>query len=379
MARLSSLFGLCLVLLNCSPGRESETWSWLNPSDSLGVRTLLVTDSICLDCIELTRVALLGDTIGPGYLEYSEDVVVDEKGRFWVGQRGHIKVFDSVGVFLDQVGRQGEGPMEFLHAAPFHLDPDGTVYVFDRRMPRITRIRSDFSLDGTATLPALPITIIPLPQGRYCANFFSPTPERIGQPLHIIDGERITHSFGQEMGDGPKPVGGLELLRLVTADDQGRIFSARRDSYSLEVWSAEGRRITGFIGPVLNEQEPLPGPITRDNPPLNKLLNIRLDKSGLLWVTSLRSKLDWMDFAEEVVRADGRIVFSPRDGNAFSLADGRIDVIDPESGKIIARSEEDEIFHAFLNDGRLLSYQLTKVGVPQLEVASVRFHDPRER
>jgi hypothetical protein len=379
MARLTWVVGLCLLLLNCSPGEESEARSWLGPSDSLAIRTLLVPGSICLDCIQVARVALLGDTIGPGYLEYSEDVVVDEEGRFWVGQQGHIKVFDSEGAFLEQVGSMGEGPMEFFHAAPFHVDPYGTVHVFDRRKPRITRIRSDFSLDGTATLRAIPIAIVPLPQGRYCANAVSPTTEGIGHPLHTIHGEEITHSFGQEMGDGPKPVRGLELLRLVATDDQGRIYSARNHSYSLDVWSAEGRRITGFKGPLLNEQEPMPGPMTRNNPPLNKLLNIHVDESGFLWVVSLRSKPDWMDFAEEVVAPDGRIVLQPRDGNAFSLAYGRIDVVDLRSGQVLARSEEDEVFHAFLNNGWLLSYQLNEAGVPQLEVASVRFHDPRER
>ena len=67
-------------------------------------------------------------------------VAVMEDGTAWIGDRhlSAIRRFDPDGVYLGQVGREGEGPGEFSYPLSIRVLPDGTVAVWDDGAVRVS-------------------------------------------------------------------------------------------------------------------------------------------------------------------------------------------------------------------------------------------------
>ena len=59
------------------------------------------------------------------------------------GQAQHVRVFDSAGVYVETLGRRGEGPGEFGYAEAIALLPDGRLVVRDSRNQRIAAFGPD--------------------------------------------------------------------------------------------------------------------------------------------------------------------------------------------------------------------------------------------
>jgi hypothetical protein len=74
-------------------------------------------------------------------------VAVTTDGTIWVadGQWGAIRRYTSAGVYIDQIGREGEGPGEFKYPFGMRVLSDGSVVVWDDGQIRISR----FGADGT--------------------------------------------------------------------------------------------------------------------------------------------------------------------------------------------------------------------------------------
>ena len=71
--------------------------AWTDVVDSTSFRILVESPTLCEDCVAFERVVVLGDTVGPGYTEASDLVLRDRLGRYWVGQRDFLKVYDESG------------------------------------------------------------------------------------------------------------------------------------------------------------------------------------------------------------------------------------------------------------------------------------------
>ena len=276
---------------------------------------------------------------------------------------------------MSRVGRPGDGPMEFDYPAPTHVDGRGLVHVRDLRRPRITVVQPDFQVARTVRLPAIAHQAERLPMGdRWVVNMTIRSAQSLGLPLHIVEGSDLVRSFPTQDHASSQALGGIAMRRLLAIDRGERIISARIDDFVFEAWTLDGRRIGGFRGPHLNEIEPRPGPMSEENPPGNKIVDIRIDGGGLLWVASIRAKRDWLDRVEEVVRRDGTIYLEPIGGDLASLFTSRIDVVDLNRGAIIARSEREGMVASLLADRLALTHELTTEGVPQLGVWSLSFH-----
>ncbi len=97
------------------------------------------TMATCRDCFVLTHHLSLGEEDGPGFLDFAtEQVTIDEQGRFWVALMEEIKVFGPDGGYLTTVGRGGQGPGEFRFIAGLETGPDGNIYAFDAQNTRAT-------------------------------------------------------------------------------------------------------------------------------------------------------------------------------------------------------------------------------------------------
>ena len=116
--------------------------------DAVAQDTFVVSDAedICLACIEIVPVLYVGDLDGPGYIQESQWVTADDRGRIWITQPGGPKVYEPTGEFVGQVGRQGQGPLEFTAPSLIHRDEDGLIHIIDNGNARETRIREDLTL-----------------------------------------------------------------------------------------------------------------------------------------------------------------------------------------------------------------------------------------
>ena len=328
---------------------------------------------LCEDCIEFAHVTRLGsDEMGPGFLVDRgtlEYVVRDRRGNYWVGQREQIKVFDEEGAFLRSVGRGGEGPMEFVTAAPIHADASGRVHVVDADNLRISVIDEAFTLVEETRLPARVSARASLDDGeRYVVQASIEGPGRSGMPLHIIDGSGVLKSFGAgEEPDEGSWLGSIDLR--LAGGPEGRMFAAHPVEYLIEAWAQEGTRVGALRGePALNTEASLQEPPSPDNPPPSGILEIHPDSDGLLWVSLLILRPDWLQHI--MWDPSGEVSSEVRPDVITRMYQPRLDVIDLETCTLVASQLHDQLL-LLLDDRTVLGYGFTELGSNTLDVLRV--------
>ena len=102
--------------------------------------------------------------------------------RFYVldVEEGALQVYDTTGLYLETIGRSGEGPGEFRRPVDLAVDPiRDRLYVRDAQLRRISVFRLDGSLVTTWNTPTIPGLLRPmvLTQGGelYVASNLNPT------------------------------------------------------------------------------------------------------------------------------------------------------------------------------------------------------------
>ena len=342
--------------------------------DSTAIVDILESAATCGSCITVERVVALGDTIEPGYIDWSIYAAVDDLGNYWVGmpRESVVKVWDAEGSFLRQVGRRGDGPMEFRRPAPVGTDGEGRMRVVDLANGRETVVNADFSYHSDRSLfPGFYQVAVPLGADRgYLVNTSRTTAGSEGVPLHIVEGLDILHSFDQMEGiEGP----GF-APRVLAVDREARIYSAREvGDYLIRVWSESGARILGLRGPRLNEREASRGAWSPDNPPYSRIFAMQVDGEHRLWVLAHVRRDDWVDHLEEQVMPNGGIAHVPTDDDWGNVFESRIDLIDLNSGSFIATRRHDALFEAFVGDGLAIENTETEGAYPQMVVWRLGF------
>ncbi len=113
------------------------------------VRTVVLRDPPCTNCLRIQAVARFGDDAGEGVLRGLPRMVVrDQFGRVFIADQngGAPQVFDSTGKFLRMLGRVGSGPGEFRQPSGLIPFPDGRLAVFDIRLARLNVFDKSLSL-----------------------------------------------------------------------------------------------------------------------------------------------------------------------------------------------------------------------------------------
>lgn len=353
---LASLIAAGLFLACAAPDELSRA-HWTDVTDSTEVRLIRDAESLCEDCITLERVLVMGDTIGEGYLRGAMHMVRDSADNYWFGQYEAVKVFDAEGNFVGDVGRPGEGPLEWGNAMPVHTDGEGRVHIFDSGNFRHSVVSSDFTLVRDHPLPDHFADVRPLgDRGQWVVNMWHPTPDAIGLPLHIVESGEIKRSFGRFV-DPANRRAQTASWRAFTTDSAHRIFSSPlHGAYRIEVWTEDGRRVTGFLDPGFNDALFDPDvPEAADNAPASTIRALRVDSEDRLWVLTWRLRHDWLDMMEERRGAGGRVRLEMKpEYQAIDRFDGQIDVIDLTSATVIARTRmEGVVLVDFLGDDAL--------------------------
>lgn len=325
--------------------------------DSRDQQPLRDAEDLCTTCVRLEELAVLGDMTGDGFIQRSRVAARDGLGRYWIGQGASLKVYDPDGRFLREVGRAGQGPGEFVNIALVHADSDGRVHVLDPRNTRVSVFDASFALVEEQRLPPRTATLFsaaPL-NGGYVAN----TPAEVtGSPfLHIIRGEEVVHSFGASDATSPSDV--FRSLRILASGPDGVSASARRTDYAVEVWDAGGSRLVELRHEApLNEVEVRQVPYNlTDHPIPHEAMALRLDGDRLRVL--FRMVRDGWEQHYEPRAYPGGLVGIRRlpDSTLDQIHESRLDVIDLQSGTVVARARLPGLFEAFLDDGLLLEYR----------------------
>jgi hypothetical protein len=310
-------------------------------------------------------------------LNETKYAIMDSSGRFWLGQKGEIKVFGPSGAFLRTIGRLGSGPEEFQRPRPVHTDRRGWIHVIDIGNSRETIYGGDFALQSQNRLPSEDsFSLAPVDDGAgYVMNMWLQTPEGVGNTLHVVRGPDVLHSFGSRP-EG-EPMNMFTARRLVSVDSGGRVFESKQYAREVEVWHRTGQRIARFFGSVLNERPVQPKPMNfSDNPLPNEVLAIRADLNGHLWIISRHARENWRSFLAETVYPDGSLGMNPKAGRAVtidSLFTTRLEVVDLQTHRIVAALDRPEMFAGFIGDDLLLQNFVDADGSPRVAVWRVRF------
>lgn len=144
-------------------------------------------------------------------------VVVDGRGRavLFIGRNGTL---------LRRVGREGDGPNEYRYPVHVSLLDDSLVKVFDASHWRITTLRTDGSLIGTARVPHM------AEFGQAAALVTTP-----GGEVYMLSYEDYQTTLAASVAPGRKGIGRGEV-HVVRLDSASGAWGRRFSVPGLETW-----------------------------------------------------------------------------------------------------------------------------------------------
>jgi hypothetical protein len=375
--RLPAIAALGYSITVAACGKADLRSGWRDRSDSSSYRDITGLEVACVDCIELVPSVTLGTDGEQGLLEDNgtiEHVVHDGSGRFWVGQRGSVKVYNPNGKFVAQVGRLGKGPMEFEHAQPSSIDRSGMVHILDLVLGRETIVRPDFALHGDRKFPQGfgAAEALPSDSPQYVMAKWITTPDRIGLPLHFVASSEIVRSFGLTPRSKTATVPVANSPRLLAPTSDGYVLSSMVEEYLIEAWNNAGERVAGFELKGLNTAEVRPGVWAADNPPPNVVGDITSYDERHVLVLTRHRRSNWKDLVVEKVTRSGLPYLSPANDQVTSIFRSRLDLVDLNTASVVASSWNEGFLLQLIGPNLVTRLTNDSVGSPLLEVLNVR-------
>ena len=339
---------LAVTLAGCSPSTGADS----QPMDGEGIRLHPVFTVQGED-----HPALPGPVLQAAVNDCSEFSFVFYPTH-WAIQR-----FDSLGNHLGAFGNEGEGPGEFQSVGPILHRPGDSTWVFDGSLARWTVF--DGNWKPTRTFPGVGDMrdVVELPGNR----FVLANPYATGQlpmyPLHVMDAEgQIDRSFGTDEPESD-PRRDWRVRRAIASATGGGFWAAHHYNYVLDRYDDRTelvntlRRITDWFPEI---QAPSSSLSERPNP---FILAVRDDGLGHLWVLVAVPEPDW----EEAIPSgaagatEGRV-------DTDALLGTRLEVLDTESGDLIAHLYTNDLLNIFLENGAIVGYAENGRGVPIVTV-----------
>lgn len=347
--------------------------------------TVIVSSELsCPDCeIEVERIATIGATRGEGILTGPPWIIQkDAQGGYLVvceNSMSQIRVFDSNGDFERILGGEGSGPGEFRMVKAVIPGPGDSLFVLDAGQGRITVLGPTRAPARVTPMKGNPYDGLYISDGRLFVNSIVKSRDRIGYPLHIVDGSgRFVRSFGTEHPVYRADRTRLQLRKL--ARSARGVWAAHRMQYVFELWSFEGQlvrrlfRETDWFEPY--DTPPSPAP---DRPPAPWVVDIHPSRSGrLLWSVVRVPAPDYeVALSERPSMIEGQRVYRVQD--LGRLYESRIELIDPTVGKLISRKRVPDVIAAWLDSDEFATYREEGGGVPRVHIWRVRFRSSQGR
>lgn len=370
-----------IAAASANPGaRPSATAAQVVPEPVHGVTVLRDDAQRCGSCtITMTREVVLesgGEEFGgPG----RGPLYRDSRGRYLhlnAIVQSAVLMFDGEGRFLQGVDREGEGPGEVLSIRAVVIGRGDTLRVLDTGNGRITTLTPDLAFVRSTRLEVRPWDAIEVRPGLMVINADARTPERFGYPLHPVrDGVLEPPMGGTEaLTDSPRPEG-RDLFRAMRRVSDSTFWAAHVPRYRFDLWRTDDTLLQVLTGDPewfeVAERGTMEGLL---NP---MVLDLERDRDGLLWVLVRVRATDWRDLATEgppVV--EGLPNLQSRTGRPTDLVDSMIQVIDPETGAVLATERFDQAFLSFAGPRRVYTYEETDAGEPRVIVWQLRLTPP---
>jgi len=303
----------------------------------------------------------------------------DSRGRWLLGtmnrSQGEVAVYNPTGTLLQRFGRKGEGPGELQGIFALLITRGDTVRVFDNYLRRYSVFTPEYGYVRSSSYSGQVFGAAELPDGALIVNAAFPRADAVGYPLHELDGSgRTTRSFGAEVPYYRSfDVGGLS--RAMTPAGEGRIWTVERLRYEPKLWTLSGKvselqRLAPWFPPVYRVQQP-----GRGQPPSPWVGGAWQDEGGRLWVLLNVPDARWRPPPQEMV---------PQGERGFPIAwdreyDTILEVINPETGQLLATRRYDELLHMLLPGGYTVHYRETPEGDPFLDIWQVHVVTPTRR
>ena len=334
----------------------------------------------CQSCrIDLTRVAVLGDTTG-GAGELSAPfhrLDTDSRGRFFVTtEAALIAMFSPTGSFLGRVGADGEGPGEYRFPRALAIDHD-TLFVGDITTARLTIV----DLRDTSRRPPRSVVVpefafgalqaLRLPSGAFLTNMVLLRAEDIGYPLHTFSSEgKKLRSFGVEV-PAYRPDRPLALMRRLAASRSGGAWAAWFLAPRLEEYDSAGVLRGGIelALPWFPARDGSERPASPEGEaPGPRIAALYEDPAGLLWIAVSVADRRWRQAFRRVPspKAPG---YRWRVDDYNKLYDTILLVVDPATRRVLTqRRIEDEIAWLDRRTGWAAVVRVNPTGLSRVEV-----------
>jgi hypothetical protein len=328
--------------------------------------------STCSNCISLSHVVTLGDSVGNGALDENSWVGRDSAGRYWIGQKSGLKVFDVNAKLLSAINGPAGTLARLTTPRPLYANGKGAMYLFDAT-GNIMVVDTSFAVLKTFATPGYLRSAVMLDDSTYVANAWVKTEENIGEPLHIIRGSSVVKSFGRMAVDSDMVVAaGPSLERVLARGDSGRIFSAKSLSYEIASWDTAGRRYATYVGPTLNKNQANTGSYSKEKPPRAQIAAIAALDSRHLMLLVVHPREDWSSrLASDSARAlqpEEPFREGTRPNDVFST---RIEILDIETQEIVARTEIPRLIFGFVGSDHVFERDYYGDGSPRVVIHRV--------
>lgn len=359
--------------------RIAPIWAASTMAAALGSATLgaqervVVSDAPSCECeLEIQRVTTIQDPDGRAGL--SRPLVVDRTatGDYLVvpaSRQGAVLRFDGRGRYMGMVGRPGQGPEKF--GAVLRIGPgwgDSTL-VLDAGNRRLAVLDRGLNVTRTVRLPVV-------------GGWFGPVD---GGGLLLLGGIRrgrsgsadrlflLDPSMDVEMSFLPNSGGPntdvASLRRRMSVPRNGWVAVSHWNRYVVEVWSVNGERVRTIIRepewfPNAQEEE-ADGPRIKQETP-------QIDSEGHLWTLSHVADEDWRESTGQVRTVYGRAVEGVPPGAQNGYYDSVVEVIDLDSGTLVASSQVDPHLTYLSEGGYAFSYREDREGYPSIDVWQLR-------
>ena len=318
------------------------------PRPSAAQSLLAIADEAGQCAVQLREVLRLGDPGDPGTIGSRPEITHTAAGRYVVASvenRGQLLVFDSDGAFLETVGGNGDGPGEYRVPGRMRPGSDGGLRILDLVNRRITHLSPDGGLLETTDIRSLHgLDFVTLAAGeRHAVSGFGQIDDVLSATTEIVDGDGVRVA---SLGAVPVASWVVNFFRApVALDGQGRVWTTRAGEYAFEAWDPEegSEPMTRLVGDPewFDPGPPQPGaPVSAPAPSI--VISLRFDR-GLLWTGT------WV--ADEEWETGAGAAPSPLDLDR--LLDTILDVIDPASGALVARTRRDEALRGTGDDALL--------------------------
>lgn len=334
----------------------------------------------CAECrIEMRKSTLFGDEDGDGLLASMPDVFIrmpDGSLLIAGGGAGPVPLlYDSRGKFLRALGRQGAGPGEFLGVQAAFVQDD-SIFLFDRGNSRLVVLSRDFAVVRHAPAPSLVHSAAPI-EGGFVLGAAIMDASRIGFPIHMFSrlGTYIRHA-----GDSAETVTlrtGVRATHVASARDGGFWSVPWYGEYAIRKWDARGQlQRTLVLHSPWYDASREPRHITPTSRPMSEVSRIWQSADGLIWILARIAADDWykgLGPAQEMERRIGHLITDPE-----KVWDGMIEVIDPLTGRVLARRKVDFLPYYRADDTFIAAYREAN-DLPRLEGYSLRLVGRRSR